>query len=344
MTVDPTRQRKASLSTEEKRDYEGLFARWADFYERTHHAPTLIRGSDVPYIVSRMGASNFYLIPHMEDTPLMQWVVFVRYMKDHPNGRHRHQGGIALFGIDGRGYSIVNGRRYDWGRGDVVFLPLVPGGLDHQHFPAVPGEAATFMGIIYEPLIVAVGAEMTQLEPQDLPEGELDPDATAAGNTSGSIEIEPTLDGLIQLRRHESEELNLPIIIRGDELDVDHSGFGDLRWYLHPGRPGFAGTSPSLVFTLALKQGESTQELFSPGNGFMYVLDGTPKIGIDDEIHATVPGDMVCLPARRNGVRSWIESPKGDVNVLVAMANLAGLGGVALGAGFALNPRDGTTK
>jgi quercetin dioxygenase-like cupin family protein len=339
MTLEPTAQKKASLSKQEARDYEGLFTRWADFYERAHRAPTLIRGSDVPYIVSRMGASNFYLIPHMEDTPLMQWVVFVRYMKDHPNGRHRHQGGIALFGVEGRGYSIVNGRRYDWGRGDVVFLPLVPGGLDHQHFPSVPGEPATFMGIIYEPLIVAVGAEMTQLEPQDLPEADLDPEATTAGTSSGPISIEPTLDGLIALRRREAADLNLPIIIRGDELEVDQSGFGDLRWYLHPGRPGFAGTSPSLVFSVALKKGQTTEELSSPGNGFMYVLDGTPTIGVDDEVHRCVPGDMVCLPARRNGVRTWIDAPQKDVNVLVAMANLSGLGGVALGADFALNPR-----
>ena len=341
MTLDPTQQRKDSLSREEKRDYEGLFSRWADFYDRAHHAPTLIRGADVPYIVSRIGASNFYLIPHMEDTPLLQWVVFVRFLKDHPNGRHRHQGGIALFGVDGHGYSIVNGRRYDWSRGDIVLLPLVPGGLDHQHFPAVPGEPATFMGIIYEPLIVALGAEMTQLEPQDLPEAEVDPEAAVFGDSSGSAPVEPTLDGLIELRERQRDELNLPIIIRRDELPVDRSGFGDLRWYLHPGRRGFAGTSPSLVFWQTLAEGESTDELFSPGNGFMFVLDGTPTIAVDDEVHSCVPGDMVCLPARRNGVKTWVEAPKGkgDVNVLVAMANLSGLGGVALGAEFSLSPR-----
>jgi hypothetical protein len=196
------------------------------------------------------------------------------------------------------------------------------------------------MGIIYEPLIVAVGAEMTQLEPQELPEGEVDDQATITGDTSEAIPVEPTLQGLIDLRERQREEIRLPMLIRGSELEVDSSGFGDLRWYLHPGRPGFAGTSPSLVFTVALAAGESTDELFTPGNGFMYVRDGTPKIGVDDEIHACVPGDMVCLPARRNGVRTWMEAPQtGDVNVLVAMANLGGLGGVALGADFTLNSR-----
>jgi quercetin dioxygenase-like cupin family protein len=338
MSLEPTEQVRYVRSEVEERDYEGLFNRWAEFYQRAHHGKTLVRGAEVPYHVSRQGASRFYVMPHFEELAISQWVVFVRYLKDHPNGRHRHQGGIALYALDGQGYSMVNGERYDWGAGDIVYLPLMPGGLDHQHFPAVPGEPATFMGIIYEPLIVGVGAEMTQLEPEEHGVGEAS-GAVAAGSKVSVSDIEPTLAGLVALRDYQRRAIAIPPLIRGEELAVDETGFGRLRWYLHPGRAGFAGTSPTLVFSTELAAGQSTDGLKIPGNGFMYVLEGEAEITVGREQHHCVPTDMVCLPARRSGITTSIDAGEEGAKVLVALANLSGLGGIALGADFALQPR-----
>ena len=40
---------------------------------------------------------------------------------------HRHQGGLALFVLDGRGHTIVNGVTHDWEAGDLILLPVAPG-------------------------------------------------------------------------------------------------------------------------------------------------------------------------------------------------------------------------
>lgn len=325
------------LTAVEERDYEGLFNRWKALYHRAHYGQTLLRHRDVPIHLSRMGSSQFYVMPHFEELSLSQWVLFVRDLGKAPNGRHIHQGGIAIFGLEGRGYSMVEEQRFDWGKGDVLYLPLVPGGLDHQHFPTQIGEACRWMGIIYEPLIVAVGAEMTQLEPKDDSEGAEPASFPPAPSGTGRPRIPPTLDGLFTMRQHDRDNRSVPPLIRGEDLDVDESAFGDLRWYLHPGADGFGGAAPILVFTQDLAAGRASATLHCPGNGFAYVLDGVARIRVDDETHEVGADDMVLLPARKNGVRVSVTADRDSAtNVVFSMANLSGLGGVGLGADFAI--------
>jgi len=149
----------------QSRDYEGLFVRWEELYKRAHYGKLHIKRTEVPVVDSRQGTSQFYVMPQFEELSLTQWVVFVRDHTGVPSGRHTHQGGITIFGVEGDGYSIVNGQRFDWSAEDAVLLPIVPGGLDHQHFRARDDRPSKFMGIIYEPLVVGLGAEMVQLEP-----------------------------------------------------------------------------------------------------------------------------------------------------------------------------------
>ena len=326
------------LSAQDLRDYEGLFDRWKALYQRAHYGQTLLKHRDVPILLSRMGSSQFYVMPHFEEQSLSQWVVFVRDLGKAPNGRHIHQGGIAIFGIEGDGYSIVDGRRLNWGAGDVLYLPLVPGGLDHQHFPANIGDPCRFMGIIYEPLIVAVGAEMTQLEPHENEHTAADASMFAAPPpATGRPLVEPTLEGLFALRQHDREHRRVPPLIRQADLPIDETAFGDLRWYLHPGRAGFAGTAPILLFSQTLEPGQRSATLHTPGNGFAHVLEGVASISVDDEEHQCGIDDMVMLPSRKNGVRTTVQAdPDGPSKVLFAFANLSGLGGMGMGADFSI--------
>lgn len=330
------------VSEEDLRDYEGLFLRWRDLFDRAHHGSTLIRSSDVPVVHSRMGISKYYLMPQFEEFALSQWVVFVRDLSE-PNGRHIHQGGIAIFILDGQGFSVINGQRVDWQAGDVVNLPLVEGGLDHQHFSAAGG-AAKFMGIIYEPLIVAVGAEMTQLAPRETAQARgdvaMERDAAAPANLDAWDGIEPTLAGLVEVAHRQRETLRPPVLIRGAEAEVDKTEFGDLRWYMHPAMRGYGRTAPMLLFTQSLSTGQATSALRSPGNGFLYVLDGELEVTLDSDTKTLGPGDMALVPPRRNGVTLSTRALRGDTRALVALANLWSLGGVALGSDFALTGDD----
>ena len=69
------------------------------------------------------------------------------------SGKHRHQGGLLIYVLEGKGYSIVNGERKDWQKGDLVLLPMVPGGVEHQHFNVEPEKgAARWIAFINMPI------------------------------------------------------------------------------------------------------------------------------------------------------------------------------------------------
>jgi gentisate 1,2-dioxygenase len=322
------------------RDYEGLFDRWEELYKRAHTGKVHIKRTDVPVVDSRQGTSQFYVMPQFEELSLTQWVVFVRDHAGVASGRHRHQGGITIFGVEGDGYSVVNGHRFDWSAEDAVLLPIVPGGLDHQHFRARDDRPSKFMGIIYEPLVVALGAEMVQLEPQTR-EAKWEPAETGARAPTDGLAPPnaPTLGALLELRERQRRTLHPPALIRRADLPVDRNGFGELRWYVHPGSPGFAGTAPMLVFTQRLDPGQATDLLTLPGNGFMYVIAGDPTVEVDGESYTCGRGDIVCLPPRRNGLTVGVRAGREESRIVVSLANLSGLVGVAMGADLALHPR-----
>lgn len=325
----------------EARDYEDLFVRWEQLYKRAHYGKIHIKGREVPVVDSRQGTSQFYVMPQFEELALSQWVIFVRDHTGVPSGRHTHQGGIAIFGIEGDGFSVVNGRRFDWSAEDAVLLPIVPGGLDHQHFRARDDRPSKFMGIIYEPLVVALGAEMVQLEPQTR-QGEWAPPAEGgAARDEGAMVVAtaPTLAGLLEQRERQRRAVHPPALIRGVDLPLDDTPFGGLRWYTHPAARGFGGTAPMLLFTQRLAPGQVTDLLVTPGNGIMFVLAGDPTIELDGGSYACEKSDMVLVPPRRDGVTVGVRAGRQGSRIVVALANLSGLAGLAMGADLALRPR-----
>jgi len=71
----------------------------------------------------------------------------------------------------------------------------------------------------------------------------------------------------------------------------------------------------------------------------MYVLAGEPTVDVDGESFACVRGDIVCLPPRRNGITVGVRAGREETRIVIALANLSGLVGVAMGAELALRPR-----
>ena len=91
------------------------------------------------------------------------WMVFEQDIRRH-SGKHVHQGGLNIFVLEGIGYSTVNGVRYDWKKGDLIVLPIQPGGCEHQHFNLREGEPCRWMAFVYRPLKDALGQEFRQVE------------------------------------------------------------------------------------------------------------------------------------------------------------------------------------
>jgi hypothetical protein len=114
-----------------------------------------------------MGRNYRYLFEGLhEDTALGNWWVFAKDIRVH-SGAHRHQGGLVIYVVEGSGYSVVEGVREDWEAGDLLLLPLKPGGVEHQHFNDKPGTSCKWVAFTYIPChdALATRVEMTKDSP-----------------------------------------------------------------------------------------------------------------------------------------------------------------------------------
>jgi len=158
------RTRSRESETAAPNAYEMAIKHDRDFAERQLTGRIVLRLEDCPQEQTRQGLLRPYLDPFtITDTPLQHWAVFTHEIRTQ-SGKHRHQGGLAIYVIDGRGYSIVDGERVDWEKGDLVLLPLRADGVEHQHFNLERGKPALWIAFIHFPLRDYVASEMTQLE------------------------------------------------------------------------------------------------------------------------------------------------------------------------------------
>jgi len=144
--------------------YEKQLRARAEFQDRQMMGPVVIRSTDREFQLTRQAHLKYYLDPtSFKDTPLQDWLVFVNDVKKH-SGKHRHQGGLVIYVIEGRGYSIVDDERVEWEAGDLLLLPIKPNGVVHQHFNHAPGEPCVWIAFCHMPIMDYVAMEMTQIE------------------------------------------------------------------------------------------------------------------------------------------------------------------------------------
>jgi hypothetical protein len=144
--------------------YEIAIAYDRERTERQNTGRVVLRLEDCEQEQTRQGLLRTYLDPFViTDTPLRHWAVFTHEVRTK-SGKHRHQGGLVIYVIDGLGYSVINGERVDWEKGDLLLLPLERDGVEHQHFNSDPAKPALWIAFIHFPLRDYVASEMTQLE------------------------------------------------------------------------------------------------------------------------------------------------------------------------------------
>ena len=137
--------------------YENTLRLNAEARERAKTGKIVVKGSGLPWRQGRQGLSRRYLSWHGQtETAAADWTCFIHDIKVH-SGRHRHQGGIQLFVLDGEGYTVVNGEKVDWEKWDLIILPVQPNGCEHQHYNKHPGKPAKWMAFRYHPLSKVLG-------------------------------------------------------------------------------------------------------------------------------------------------------------------------------------------
>lgn len=131
---------------------------------RMMEGKVVIKGIDMPWEQNRQGYIKYLCYPKNWDTlgvPL--WSIFVHRIKNH-SGKHTHQGGLGLFVLEGRGYTVVDGVRYDWEKNDLILLPVKPGGCEHQHFNLDDSKPAEWLAFIFTVYRDATGNLRNQQE------------------------------------------------------------------------------------------------------------------------------------------------------------------------------------
>ena len=154
--------------TREREHYEEIVAYQKAERERSFTGRVVVRGEEMPWSMSRQALVKHYLWPsrYSGTQPidvLDDWNVFVQDIRVH-SGKHRHQGGLVIYIIEGEGYSVVDGERHDWEAGDLLLLPVKPGGVEHQHFNKDDAHPAKWIAFISAALFEFGASEMVQLE------------------------------------------------------------------------------------------------------------------------------------------------------------------------------------
>jgi hypothetical protein len=133
--------------------------------ERARTGKVVIKPSDREWFEDRMGAGCLYHLDFSyEDSTASDWWVLSHDIKG-VSGKHRHQGGIALFVLDGRGKTYLDGDWVEWKKGDLILLPIKPGEVEHGH-ETIEGDAR-FIAFIHVPMWNAVGSQMVQTEDRE---------------------------------------------------------------------------------------------------------------------------------------------------------------------------------
>jgi hypothetical protein len=160
---DPPAKRKKNFN---KRQYEGKVVIWPEDRE--------------PFI-GKQGVFRYYMNTDENDTCLNDWLCMIETIPEK-SGKHSHQGGLAIFVIEGEGTTVFEDVPYDWEEGDLMVQPINDGGMMHQHFNRSVGKNARWFAFMNHMLWDNVGNLTTQVEtsPFFTPKEEGAPAAEAA--------------------------------------------------------------------------------------------------------------------------------------------------------------------
>jgi len=121
---------------EEDRDYEGVLA------ERRLKTKILCKGSDVKPRWDGQSWKHYMVDPRLGYDAYIHQI----YVEEIPPGKntveHCHLYEEAVFVLEGRGHTIIDGRRYDWKANDALFLPPF---FWHQTFNDDPNQRSRWL-------------------------------------------------------------------------------------------------------------------------------------------------------------------------------------------------------
>jgi mannose-6-phosphate isomerase-like protein (cupin superfamily) len=266
--------------------------------ERQNKGRLLVRGAECKFEDTRQGRLKHYLsmYPMVSDTALDTWNCFIHDIR-RQSGKHRHQGGILIYVIEGEGRTEVEGEILEWQAGDLLLLPIRPKGVAHQHWNKDTSKPCRWVAFRHSAVRDYTANYIEQLV--KTPDG----DAGAGGLTASQGKVRvgwkaevpgghiPVIthpdqlaevnmfDKLIEMRDLvRAREKQATWLIRGSELPWELNAHGRMQWYLHP------FIAYSVVQT-----------------NVFFILKGQGYTEVDGVRHSWEPDDVMTLPLRPDG-------------------------------------------
>ena len=160
--VEKVAQREKEADVSQMHFYETMMKEVKERNESLAKGRKVIKGKSIPFQQGRQGFLRTYCHDSMKDLALDKWAIFVHEVRTQ-SGKHRHQGGLNLFVLNGKGYTTVDGVRHDWEVGDLICLPIKKGGVEHQHFN-LEGKPSRWLAFINNRMIEQIGRFIEQKE------------------------------------------------------------------------------------------------------------------------------------------------------------------------------------
>ncbi len=140
--------------------YAGWLKYWDDEQEERHKARKYINEEDLEWVRTKQDWRAALLGARENGFVTCGATMLAEIPRGWHTGKHSH-GEEAIYIVEGKGFSVVDGLRYDWETGSCLFIPF---GIAHQHFNL--GETTVrYLSATALPLERFVGlAKITQYE------------------------------------------------------------------------------------------------------------------------------------------------------------------------------------
>ena len=121
-----------------------------DEMKRLRALPRVVKGKDLKLDGGPQHYSRHYMEPEDGRTQTLH-IHLEEYAPGGKTSKHGHVNEAAFYILDGKGYEIHDGIRYDWSAGDVAIVHM---NCVHQHFNADPVKPARALVLKPKPMLM----------------------------------------------------------------------------------------------------------------------------------------------------------------------------------------------
>lgn len=301
--------------------YDQVLRQRSEFIERQMTGQLVVHSKDLKYHQARQGRLKHFLSDDMTYMALNNWSVFEQDIR-RQSGRHRHQGGIIIYVIEGEGTTEVDGKYLKWQAGDLLLLPIQPNGVAHQHFNKETDKGCRWVAFRHHGLRDHISHSITQLEESPDYRGvssfnfnvnsndraetnwkaQVNGDQVPLVTHPDQLAQENMFDKLVQMRDLTRARLRQGTwLIRGAELPWEWNQHGKMQWFLHP-CIAYSVVQTNIFYRQEIPVGSRSGQQRHGGDVVFYILRGEGYTEVDGVRHAWQTNDVMTLPIRPDGV------------------------------------------